>query len=118
MNIPAILVTLLITTICLIIISKLPTGVEIDSLPKAIISAIVFGLLNALLLPVLKFFGAPLVFLTLGLFSVVLNAIIFGLSAWLVEGFRLRWGIWSALIGSLALAVLNSIVNRVFHVIT
>jgi putative membrane protein len=117
MNITAVIITLLITTISLIIISKLPTGVEIDSLPKAIISAIVFGLLNAFLLPVLKFFGAPLVFLTLGLFSVVLNAIIFGLSAWLVEGFRLRWGIWSALIGSIALAILNSIVNHIFPTI-
>jgi putative membrane protein len=118
MNITAILVTLLITTICLIIISKLPTGVEIDSLPKAIISAVIFGLLNAFLLPVLKFVGAPLVFLTLGLFSVVINAIVFGLAAWLVEGFRLRWGIWSALIGSIALALLNSLVNKIFSVVT
>jgi putative membrane protein len=56
--------------------------------------------------------------LTLGLFSVVINAIIFGLAAWLVEGFRLRWGIWSALIGSIALAVLNSLINRIFNVVT
>jgi putative membrane protein len=117
MNITAIIVSLIVTTICLIIISKLPTGVEIDSLPKAIISAVVFGLLNAFLLPALKFFSLPIVFLTFGLFSIVLNAVIFGLSAWLVEGFRLRWGIWSALIGSLALAVLNSIINRVFNAV-
>jgi putative membrane protein len=117
MNVIPIIVTLLITTISLIIISKLPTGVEIDTIPKAIFSAIVFGLLNAFLLPVLQFLGAPLVWITLGLFSVIINAIVFGLAAWLVEGFRLRWGIWSALIGSISLAILTSLINKIFNVV-
>jgi putative membrane protein len=110
MNIVAILISLIVTTIALLIISKLPTGVEIDSFQKGLISAIVFGVLNALLLPVLNFVTLPLRFLTFGLFSLVVNAIIFGLAALLVNGFRLRWGIWSALIGSLALSVINSLI--------
>jgi putative membrane protein len=108
------LVIWLVTTVSLFLISKLPIGVEIDSFGKAAISAIVFGVLNALLRPVIAFLTFPLTFLTLGLFSLVVNAIIFGLAAWLVPGFRLRWGFWSALIGAFALSVTNSII---FHFI-
>ncbi|MBW4648471.1 MAG: phage holin family protein [Kastovskya adunca ATA6-11-RM4] len=111
--IPGIIVSWIVTTISFLIISRLPIGVEIDSIGKAIISAAVFGILNALLRPILGFFTFPLIILTLGLFLFVLNAIIFGLAAWLVPGFRLRWGIWSALIGSIALSVINSIIFRV-----
>ena len=104
-----ILITWLVTTISFLIIARLPLGVEIDSFGKAAVSAAVFGVLNALLRPLLGFFTFPLILLTLGLFLFVLNAIIFGLAAALVTGFRLRWGIWSALLGSIALSLINSI---------
>lgn len=111
--ISGIIVSWIVTTLSFLIISRLPIGVEIDSIGKAILSAAVFGILNALLRPILGFFTFPLIILTLGLFLFVLNAIIFGLAAWLVPGFRLRWGIWSALIGSIALSVINSIIFRI-----
>lgn len=103
-------ITWLVTTISFLIISRLPIGVEIDSFGKAAISAAVFGILNAILRPILGFFTFPFIILTLGLFLFVLNAIIFGLAAWLVPGFRLRWGVWSALIGSIALSIINSLI--------
>jgi putative membrane protein len=102
----------LVTTISLLVISKIPTGVEIDSFGKALLSAAVFGVLNALVKPVLSFFAFPITFLTLGLFSIVINAIIFGLAAWLVSGFRLNWGIGSALLGSVALSFVNTILFK------
>ncbi|MDX2215280.1 MAG: phage holin family protein [Oculatellaceae cyanobacterium bins.114] len=108
-----ILITWLITAVSLFIISKLPLGIEIDSFNKALFSAAVFGILNAVLGPILRFLGTPITFLTLGLFALVINAIIFGLAAWLVEGFRLRWGIWSALLGAIALSIINSLIFRV-----
>jgi putative membrane protein len=104
-----ILITWLVTTISFLIISKIPIGIEIDSFKKAAISAAVFGILNALLRPLLGFLTFPIIFLTFGLFAFVLNAIIFGIAAYLVEGFRLRWGFWSALIGSIALGIVNSL---------
>ena len=85
-----------------------------NSFAKAAISAVVFGILNALLRPVLGFLTFPIIILTFGLFALVLNAIIFGLAAYLVEGFRLRWGFWSALIGSIALGIVNSLL---FHLL-
>ncbi len=108
-----ILITWFVTALSFLIISKLPIGVEIDSFNKALISAAVVGILNALLLPILTFFSFPLIILTIGLFFFVLNSIIFGIAAYLVNGFRLRYGFWSALIGSVALAVINSALLRV-----
>lgn len=116
MNIVAILISLLISTVAFIIISKLPTGVKIDSFQKALIAAIVFGILNAILHPVLDILAAPLNFVTFGflrgLITLVINGFIFGLSAWLIKGFRLQWGIWSALIGAFALTIINQLISQ------
>lgn len=98
-----------VTTISFLIISRLPIGIEIDSLGKAAISAAAFGILNAILLPILAFLTFPVILLSFGLFVFILNAIIFALAAALVPGFTLRWGFGSALIGSIALAIINSI---------
>ena len=112
-NILAILISLIVTTISLLIISKLPTGVEVDTVKKGFVAAIVFGILNAILHPILSFLALPITFLTFGLFSLVINGFIFGLAALLVSGFRLRWGIWSALIGAFALSIINSIIYKI-----
>lgn len=112
-NILSILISLIVTTISLLIISKLPTGVEIDNVKKGVIAAVVFGVLNALLNPILSFLSFPITFITFGLFSLVVNGVIFGLAALLVQGFRLRWGFWSALIGAFALSVINSIIYKI-----
>ena len=108
MNIVAILISLVVTTISLLIISKLPLGIEIDSIQKAILSALVFGVLNAILHPILTGFGL-LTVITLGLASFVANIIIFGLAALLVQGFRLRNKLISPIVGALALSIINSI---------
>lgn len=121
MNIIAILVSLLISTVAFIIISKLPTGVKIDSFQKALIAAIVFGILNAILHPILDILAAPLNFVTFGflrgLITLFINGFIFGLSAWLIQGFRLQWGIWSALIGAFALTLINQIITQLLPAI-
>ena len=106
----AFLITAIITAISLIIIAQLPLGIEVDNMGKAIIAGIVFGILNAFIKPILFWLTIPLTVLSLGLFLLILNGIIFGLAAWLVEGFRLRWGFWSALLGTLALSIINSII--------
>jgi putative membrane protein len=117
MDLISLLVAWVVTSISLFIISKLPTGVEIDTFGKALWSAAVFGILNALLRPILVILAFPITLLTFGLFAIVLNAIIFGLAAWLVTGFRLRWGFWSALIGAIALGIINSLIYRVLGAI-
>ncbi|NEQ82617.1 MAG: phage holin family protein [Moorea sp. SIO2I5] len=118
MDIVSFLIACLVTAVSLLIISKLPTGVEIDSFGKALVSAVVFGILNALLKPILDVLALPLTILTLGVFAVVVNAIIFGLAAALVTGFRLRWGVWSALIGAIALGFVNSLIYKLLGTLT
>jgi putative membrane protein len=103
------LVTAVVTAFSLIIIAQLPLGIEVDSVKTAIVAGIVFGILNAFVKPILFWLTIPLTFLSLGFFLLILNAIIFSLAAWLVQGFRLCWGFWSALLGTLALSFINSI---------
>jgi putative membrane protein len=113
MNIASLLIPWLVTTISLLIISKLPIGIEIDSFGKALVSAAVFGILNALVKPILFWLTIPITILTLGLFLLILNAIILGLAAYLVSGFRLRFGFWSALLGAFLLGLVNSLIYQV-----
>lgn len=110
------LVAWLVTAVSLYIIAQLSqfTGVEIDGFNKALISSAVFGLLNLLVRPILGAITLPMsIIFTSFLITLVLNMIIFGLAAWLVNGFRLRWGFMSALIGALALSFINSLIYSV-----
>jgi len=110
-NIVQLLIIWLVTAVSFVIISKIPTGVEVDDFQKALISAGVFGLLNALVRPLIAMVTVPALSLVFSgfLLTLLLNMIIFGLAAYLVQGFRLRWGVWSALLGSIALGFINSI---------
>ena len=107
------LISWLITAISLLIIAQLPIGVEVDDFGKALVSAIVFGILNAIVKPVLLFLTIPLTILTLGLFLFIVNAIVVGLAAALVKGFRLRYGVWSAIFGSICLSFINGVLSQV-----
>jgi putative membrane protein len=108
------LVTCLVTAVSLLIISRIPfLGIEVDSVGKAFFSGLVFGLLNAFVRPILAFLALPLTFITFGLFAIVINAVIFGLAAKLVEGFRLRNGILSAILGAIVLGIVNSLLFQI-----
>ena len=109
------LIWLVVTAISFLLVSYLPIGVQIDGFPKALIAALVFGVVNALLKPLLTVFGLLniLNWITLGLFALIVNGIIFAVAAALVQGFRLQWGFVSALLGALALAIVNSILFNV-----
>ena len=113
MDIVSLAIAWLVTSVSFFIISKLPIGVDIDGFQKAMISAAVFGLLNALVRPLFVVLFGPFVLVTFGLFIILINAAIFGLAAWLVDGFRLRWGIWSAMLGAIALGFINSLLYQV-----
>jgi len=107
------LITWIVTTIAFIIITKLPVGVESDSFAKSAQAALAFGLLNGIVsilfnIPVLS---QLLWLVTLG--GLLVNLILFGLSAKLVEGFRLRWGIMSAILGAILLVFITSIIRYI-----
>ena len=86
--------------------------IRVDSWGAAIIFAIVLGLLNALVRPVLLLVTCPLNLVTLGLFTFVVNALVFWLAGWLTAGAGIEVAnFWGALLGSLAVTICTSIVD-------
>ena len=109
------LLTWLITALSLLIISALRLGIEIKGFGTAIVAALVLGVLNAVVRPILGFLALPITFLTLGLFALVLNALMIMLMAALVKGVRLLNGFWGALVGSIVLSLLNWLIFAIIR---
>jgi putative membrane protein len=109
------LVTWLVTTVSLLIISRLRLGLDIKDLGSAAVAALVLGLLNAIVRPILAFFSLPITILTLGLFALVLNALMLVLMAGLVKGVRLQNGFWSALVSAIVLSLLNWLIFAIIR---
>lgn len=103
----ALIAVWLVTAVSLYIISRLNIGIEMKDFGTALWAALVIGLVNGLIGPVARFLALPITLLTLGLFAFVVNALLFWLASVFVDGFRLRNGFWSALIGSILLSILN-----------
>lgn len=120
MNITTLLIVWIVTSISLWFISKLPMGVEIDSPQKAVFSAAVLGIITALVRPILGvIFTIPNLAtfdLLSGIFTFMIAVVCFSIAAWLVEGFRLRYGIWSAVLGAFALTIINNIIYKLLGV--
>lgn len=85
-----ILQRLLISTIIVILLSYFLTGVQVDKITTAVVVAVVLGLLNTFLKPILVFFTLPITFFTLGLFLLVINAGMVLLCSVLVDGFTVE----------------------------
>ena len=78
--------------------------------------AVIFGLVNAIVRPILRLLTLPLVVLTLGLFLLVLNALMLLLTEWIAEQFDLAFqvdGFWSAVLGALIITVVSFLINIV-----
>lgn len=109
-----ILASWFLSALCFLVLTILPIGVRLDSFTTALKAAFAFGVLNAFLNPILQLLSLPITILTLGFFSLVVNAAIFGLSAWMIRGFDLRYGFWSALFGSIGLTLIHATVRLLF----
>jgi len=89
------------------------TGVEVAGFTAALVAAVVLGLVNAVIGPVLRLLTKPISCLTLGLFALVVNAFLFWLASAVVPGFEVR-GAVAALVGSLAYGLLAGLIAGVF----
>ncbi|WP_411872752.1 phage holin family protein [Vulcanococcus limneticus] len=104
----------------LLLITRLPIGVEMVNFPIALVSALVISLAGTLLVWPLRLILSPLrMVTTLGglipvgfLFEWLISILLFGFTAWLIQGFRLRNGLFSAALGALAYSVLCFIALR------
>jgi len=101
----------------LLFVAYVYSGVEVNSFVSALAAAFVIGLLNVFVRPVLIMLTLPVTVLTLGLFLFVINAAVFALAAYLLEGFQVR-DFLAAVIGSLMYTgiaiVIDSALERLF----
>jgi putative membrane protein len=120
MDIVTLLIVWLVMAFSLWMISKLPLGVEIDTSEKVLFSAVVLGIITALVKPVLKIlFVIPNLDtfdLLSGIFTFMIALACFSIAAWLIDGFRLRFGIWSAVLGAFVLTIINNIIYKLLGV--
>ncbi len=83
-------------------------GITVANFTTALWVIALFGVMNATIRPIITFFTLPLNFLTLGLFSLVINAALFGLGAYFITGFSVA-SVWDALLGSVLLSLTTAI---------
>jgi putative membrane protein len=104
------LINIFFTTVFVVLLSQVMPGIKVSSWATALLVAVVLGLLNIFVKPVLILLTLPATIFTLGLFLLVINAIIIMLCGELVPGFRVE-SFWWALLFSLVLSFLQSLVS-------
>jgi len=106
-----ILVSWLISAMVILSVAYFLPGVHVANFISAIVAALVLGIINAIIKPVLVIFTLPINILTLGLFTLVINAVLILLVAKIVPGFIVD-GFWWALLFGIILSVANSVLNN------
>lgn len=100
------LIRWVLTAAGLVLISYMFEGIRVSSVGRAFIAALVLGVLNALIRPIVFLFTLPINILTVGLFTLVINAFMLWLTGWLLDGFSVE-GFWTAVGGGLVLSVIS-----------
>lgn len=103
----------LFTAVGVLAATQLVDGIRADGWQALLITALLLGIFNAFLKPVLFLLTLPLQLLTLGLFSLVINAVLLLLADTLVRDFHVA-GFWPAFFGGLAISVISGFLNFVF----
>lgn len=104
----------LINAATLIAIAYIVPGVEVSSFYIALITALLLGLVNVTLRPILIFLTLPITILTLGLFTFVINGLMFWFVASFIDGFNVT-GFWPAFVGALIMAIVNWLVSSIIR---
>ncbi len=100
----------LLSATALLAVSQLYSGVEVKSFTSALLAALVIGLLNTIVRPILVILTLPVTVLTLGLFLFVINALMFWWAANLLDGFQVQ-GFGAALLGSLMYTLMGVVIE-------
>lgn len=104
------LIKWIVNIITLFIVIHIVAGVSADSWDSIVVAAFVLGLLNAFVKPVIILFTLPFTILTLGLFTLVINAFIFYIASKFVKGFEVI-NFWSAFWAAFFFSIISSILN-------
>jgi putative membrane protein len=104
------IVRTLILAAALAVAAAVVPGISVASAGTLILAALIMGLVNALIRPVVVLFTLPLTIFTFGLFLLVINAAMFGLVAWLLPGFEVS-GFFAALLGWLIVSLVSGLAS-------
>ena len=100
----------LLNALALIAVAYLYPGVQVESFFAALVAALVLGLVNAIIRPLVIILTLPINLLTLGLFTFVINALLFWFVAEIIKGFSVT-GFVAALIGSLLYSLITLVIS-------
>jgi putative membrane protein len=114
-NIPALLIRWLMLAFAVWVAAEIIPGMHLEGLGSTLAVAAILGLLNLYLRPVLFLLSLPFTVITLGLFIIVINAILLGLTDWLaniVDDIRFNIeDIWAALLGAIVISLVNMVLG-------
>lgn len=109
------LINWLVSALAILITAYFLPGVTVGGLVPALIFAVVLGILNIIIKPILLILTLPINILTLGLFTFVINALVIMLASYIVPGFAVAGFLWALLFGiilTLVMSVLNKLVKE------
>ena len=101
---------LVVTSLLVLLVAKMVNGIEVENWGSALMVALVLGLVNAFVRPLMVFLTLPITILSFGLFLLVINALMLWLAASIVPGIKVK-GFGPAFLGALLLSVFNVIVS-------
>ena len=104
------LIRWLLLACALVLLTQWDLGVQVDNFGAAMWAALVIGLLNAFVRPLLILLTLPVTLLTLGLFLFVINALTFQMASGLLDGFHVT-GFWQALLGSVLSSLFGLVID-------
>lgn len=102
----------ILNAVALLVVAYILPGITVASFGSALIAALVLGLLNMLVKPVLILLTLPITIVTLGLFLVVLNALLFWLAGSILRGFQVG-GFWWAVGGAILYSIISGLLSRI-----
>jgi putative membrane protein len=105
-----ILVGWLVSALALWIVAQIVPGIEVRGFGDAMIATVVIAIVSVVVGPVLRFLAWPVTDVTLGLFTLVINACLLKLASMFTPGFRVR-GFWHAVLGALVLTILSNLLH-------
>lgn len=105
--------TILATALSLLVVDIIFPGVNLANFPAAMVAALVIGVVNAGVKPVISLLSLPLNILSLGAFSLVVNGLCFWLASLLVPGFRVA-GLIAFIVAPIILSLVNTFISKYF----
>lgn len=109
-----ILLVWVLNAVALLIVAYILPGITVASFGSALIAALVLGLLNTLVKPLLILLTLPITIVTLGLFLLVLNALVFWFVGTILKGFHVN-GFWWAVLGAIVYSLVSGLFSRLIH---